>query len=219
MASWMRFKNEKEKINEILRLIEVFTFRVYVIGRRRADTGEALADRLAFDIHNNLAGYEKILEELKTMIAHYEGDLAFQTDLKISDLYEKLARRDLKYLLYEFEKFSREKAKEPIDFELESILVDKFDIEHIWASNTSVVPEGLETEHEENQNKLGNLTLASSAWNRSWKDKPFLEKRNSYADSSFKIQRELSESAEWRQKQIIDRESRLIKFALERWRI
>jgi uncharacterized protein with ParB-like and HNH nuclease domain len=41
IACWMKFKNEKEKMEEILRLIEVFTFRAYVIGRRRADTGEA----------------------------------------------------------------------------------------------------------------------------------------------------------------------------------
>jgi uncharacterized protein with ParB-like and HNH nuclease domain len=217
-ATWMRFKNDEEKLKEILRLVESFTFRVYVIGRRRADTGEALADRLSFKIHNNLVEFESICEELRGMISTYENDLNFQNDLKFTEFYDRLSRRDLKYLLFEYEKWLREQVREPIDFELEAILTDQFDIEHIWANNPDIIPSGLEQIHTDYKDKLGNLTIASAAWNRSWGNRAFSQKKAHYSGSSFRIQRELSSFNTWGQNEILDREDQLVAFALQRWK-
>jgi len=78
----------------------------------------------------------------------------------------------------------RQELREPIDFDLDAILTDKFDIEHIWANNPDVIPTGLEQVHDENKNRLGNLTIASASWDRSWGNHPLAKRvcttRNRY---------------------------------------
>jgi hypothetical protein len=219
IACWMRFKNEKEKMKEILRLIEAFTFRVYVIGRRRADTGEASVSRLAYNVHSNKLEYEQILKDLTELVSDYEDYSSFENDIKITDFYQRIAKRDQKYLLFEYEKFLREEAREPLDFDLETILGDKFDIEHIWADHPDVIPQGLEQIHEQHKHKLGNLTVASASWNRAWGNKPFDQKRAEYSKSILRVQRDLSGITEWGQKEILDREGKIVKFALKRWSV
>lgn len=218
IAVWMRFKNEKEKIKEILKLIELFILRVYVVGRRRADTGETSVCRLAYKVHNTKLNFGKILNNLKDTVFYYEDDQSFQNDLRFAQFYKRIARRDLKYLLFEYEKFLRKEADEPIDFELETILTDDFEIEHIWADNPDEVPSELEQIHEEHKHKIGNLTLASAPWNRRWGNKSFEKKRPYYSNSILRVQKELSSLEQWGQKDILAREEKLIKFALERWK-
>lgn len=219
VATWITFKHDEEKLREILKLVEVFTFRVYVVGRRRADTGEASACRLAYRIYSENLGFEEILHEIEVLIDYYEDDESFQSDMKLERFYKRTSGRDIKYLFYEYEKFLREQAEEPLEINLPSILSRKFEIEHIWADNPEDIPESLEDIHEQCKDKLGNLTIASEKWNKQWGNKPFAEKRNEYAKSSLRVQRELSIFNEWNQKTIEDRESKVIKFALQRWRI
>jgi uncharacterized protein with ParB-like and HNH nuclease domain len=218
-ASWMRFKSDALKMQEILRLVEVFTFRVYVVGRSRSDTGEVAVDRLAFKIHNNVVKFAEIVRELKDLIISYANDASFKSDLGIPEFFNRLARKDLKYLLFEYETFLRKQVGEPINLELKSVLREKYEIEHIWADNADVIPTGLERIHEEFKNKLGNLTITSASWNRSWGAKPFLGKLLEYKNSVFMSQRELSQYLQWGREEILHREDQLMKFALERWKI
>jgi len=221
IATWIRFRDKKEKIESILSLIEVIVFRVYAIGRRRADAGEGWLYDLAYKIHRENLEYERIIEELRELIRYYEDDRNFERDLKVENFYDRVARRDKMYLLFEHEKFLRERSQELLDIRLEGILTPKFEIEHIWADDPSKLnlSEDLKEIHEQYKDKLGNLTIAAKSWNARWGNEPYETKRKEYQNSILRVQKQLSEFEEWSKEQIEKRENEIIKFAIERWRI
>ena len=221
IATWIRFRNEKEKIESILSLIEVIVFRVYSIRRRRADTGESWLYDLAYRVHREDLQYNMIIKELGELIRYYEEDIDFERDLKVENFYDRIARRDKIYLLFEYEKFLREQSREPLDIRLEDILTPKFEIEHIWPDDASKLnlSEDLEEIHEQCKDKLGNLTIASKSWNARWGNESFETKRKEYQNSTLRIQKELSDFEEWNKEQIEKRETHIIKFAIERWKV
>ena len=199
-----------------MNVIEAFAFRVYAIGRRRSDTGMSALYDLAHKIHRGKNGYKELVRELKNLIHQYESDRDFERDLKVENFYSRIARRDIKYLLFEYEKFLRERVREPLDIKVENILTDKFEIEHIWARDPSklCLDEEMEKIHDQYKDKLGNLTIASRYWNSKWGNEPFERKRAEYANSILRIQKELSGFEEWGKEQIEERENKIIKFAL-----
>ena len=74
IACWLRFKEEKEKLLEVLRLIETMAFRVYAIGRRRADTGRNKLYDVAYQTYRQLINYKDLIANLKEFIRDYEPD-------------------------------------------------------------------------------------------------------------------------------------------------
>lgn len=227
LACWTKFKHEEDKLMEILRSIEVMIFRVYSIVRRRADTGRSRLYELAYKVHKNNLNYDSLVLELKGLIQRYSNDGLFEENLRYKYFYDRVAKDDIKYSLYEYERHLRKKLGEPLEFKLSEILKrDKlgtpyYEVEHISPKDPSELKlsnEELE-EYGEYVDKLGNLTLASKEWNRRWGKKPFSEKRREYGKSSLRVQLELANYEQWGKDQIKDRENRLVKFALERWRI
>lgn len=219
IASWIRFKKETGKLEGILSKIEDIVFRIYAIGRRRADTGEGWLYDLAYRVHKEKLGYDEIIDELSELIDYYEDDKDFGRDLRVENFYARVATRDTKYLLFEYERFLREQSREPLDIGLEDILQPTFEIEHIWAHDPSKL--GLSEEllevHEQYRDKLGNLTVASKSWNAQWGNQPFSFKRKSYRKSILRVQKELSDLRKWGRKQIDEREDKIIEFALTQW--
>ncbi len=128
------------------------------------------------------------------LINKYQGTKEFKLNLTAENFFDRVDTADKKYLLFEYEKFLREQAKEPLDIHLKNILSEKFEIEHVWARDTSKLNLSEESEdiHEHYQDKLGNLTLASDSWNSKWRNSPFADKKEDYKDSNLRVQRELS---------------------------
>lgn len=221
IATWIRFRKEEGKIESTSSLIEAIVFRVYAIGRRRADTGVGWLYSLAYRVHRENLEYEKIMEELRELIRYYEKDRDFERDLKVENFYSRVPNRDIRYLLFEYERFLREQSREPLDIRLKDILSDKFEIEHIWASDPSKLDlsEDLLEIHEQYKDKLGNLTIASKSWNSKWGNNPFDVKRKGYENSILRVQKELSDFNKWGKEQTEERESGVIKFALRKWKI
>jgi len=225
IACWIKFKNDKDKLINVLKLIEIMVFRAYAIVRRRADAGRSALYDLAHEVHRDFIDYHGLIRELKDLIQYYASDWLFERSLRAPDFYERVAGDDVRYLLYEYELFLRESCGERLEFTLREILSrDKhrrpeYEIEHIWPRDPSLL--GLsdeeKEEHEECVDKLGNLTLATKGWNRSMGNKPFSEKREKYKDSSLRVQRELASYETWGRKQIEEREDKIVKFALSRW--
>jgi len=221
IAIWIRYRMKKDKLDSILSKIETIAFRVYAIGRRRADSGEGWLYDLAYQINRGKVGYDGIMNELRQFIGEYEDDRDFERDLRVENYYDRVATRDKKYLFFEYERNLREEAKEPLNISLEDILEPKFEVEHVWADDPSKLglSEGLLEIHEKNKHKLGNLTLASKSWNARWHNEPFSIKRKEYRNSNLRVQRDLSHFYKWTQQRIRDRENRIIEFALKRWGI
>lgn len=227
IACWPRFQEEIERLKEILRLVEVIAFRVYAIGRRRADTGRGRLYDLAYEVREALRDYDGLISELKYLISRYEWNRQFETHLKTDDFYVRVAGRDIRYLLYQYESHLRKLKDEPLEFTLTEILSrddwgrPKYEIEHIWPQDPSLLglsKEELE-EHEQCVNRLGNLTLAAKGWNIRMGKKPFDKKCKKYGKSILRVQIELTSHKEWGKKQIDQREKELTQFTLGEWRV
>jgi uncharacterized protein with ParB-like and HNH nuclease domain len=221
IATWIRFREEKEKMEGILTLIETMAFRTYAIGRRRADTGESWLYNLAYKVHSENLGYDDIVNELRSVIRYYENDRAFERDLGVENFYRRVSSKDKKYLLFEYEKFLREQSGEPLDINLGDILTPDFEIEHIWASDPSKLnlSADLVEIHEQYKDKLGNLTIASQSWNSRWGNESFEVKKKEYQNSLLRVQKTLSDIEQWGKEQIEKRESGIVEFASSRWKI
>jgi len=226
MAYWMKHTKDEGELKVILRLIEAIVFRVYAIGRRRADAGRSNLYDLAHDIRQGSISHYQLIKSLKSLVKDYEWDARFEEHLRSNDFYDRALGNDIRYLLYEYEGFLRLEQGEPLEFALGEILSrdesrrPNYEIEHIWPQNPSKL--GLENgelkDHEQNVDKLGNLTLAAKGWNRRLGNEPFSKKCEEYKKSGFKIQRILPFYGEWGKKQIKEREEKLVNFAMKRWK-
>ena len=227
IASWLKFGGTPGHIKEICRLIEAFIVRVYLVGRYRSNTARSLFYRVAYRVHQGDWGYERLADKLKDMNLQCQTDWWFRQNLCREDFYNGLSSRNIKYFLSEYEIFLRTKGDIPLSARTqERILTSDYQVEHIWAQHPpSEMSEGEESEHRENIHRLGNLTIASQSWNNSMGNKPFEKKRcqpgnkPSYSNSSLQVQKELAELTMWDVEGISNRETKIIDFALQRWRV
>ena len=227
IASWLRFGDYGTSLKEILRLLETFIVRVYLVGGFKSNTGESRFNRMAHIVHRNETDYEGLLGMLRDVIRFYQNDEQFSWALGQENLYHRLNSRTIKYLLSEYEIHLSRK----VDVQLavatqEKILSSEYEVEHIWAQNPSIEMDvEQESEHQQNVHRLGNLTIASQAWNKSMGNKPFQEKRQqpgdrpSYSNSTLRVQRELAKLPSWEVDAINDREAAIVDFALQRWSV
>ena len=225
MASWLQFHNEPERMEKILRLMEAFVVRAYMVGGRRSDTGRSRFYQIARSVHLEEKGYDWLIGEFKKMIESYGDDDRFTRNLRSQDLYNGLGSRTIKYILTQYEILLRTGSDMPLVLEQqEKILSPDYEVEHIWSQTPSVpLKEEERSNLDANVHRLGNLTIASQSWNRSMGNKPFHEKKwqpgdkPSYSVSSLLVQRELAKCDTWNKSKIHKREDKIIAFALERW--
>ena len=232
IATWLRYGQEPAQMAEILKLIEAFTFRVYLVGKYRSNAAESRLHRMAYGVHRERWRYETLIAELKKVNREYRNDTAFEANLRTEDFYHRMSSHDKKYLLTEYEIRLGEIAKEKLTLPQEEILSssNKWQVEHIWPQNPSdwdEYDEAKKLSHEHNVHRLGNLTI--TAWNPSLGNKPFEEKRDgdpnstsklpAYVESDLRIQRDLRDYSEWTPQKIREREDAIVEFALERWKV
>ena len=72
-------------------------------------------------------------------------------------------------------------------------------------------------EHERNFDRIGNLNLTDQ--NLELSNKSFDKKKELYKNSSWQIERDLTNFEEWTKESINKREEELVRFAQERWNI
>jgi uncharacterized protein with ParB-like and HNH nuclease domain len=225
------FKDKPEYFFTILRLAEIFTFRVYIIGNRRSNTKQTTFFRLAYTLYQQKGKEEKekdsmfteIKNELVSAIGWYGSDTDFEANLKRANFYWDMQTHETKYFFYELERHKAKEAKEEFDISWDDI-EEKAQIEHIW----SRTPKGYDTWSDEQKSthsscvhKLGNLTI--TGWNQTlsnrdfWDTEDFTGKKPIYEKSNLRVQRELAQNDSWDKSKIEEREKDLIKFGLIRW--
>jgi len=165
---WIKIK-EKDFIKKLLQIIEIFSFRVYGIGKRRSYTAESALYRLAHQFNKDILEKVSLFEQILDTILRYEGDSNFKKNLD-NDFYSRISRKDITYLLFEYEKQLRIESGEPFEIKIDQYNSEDFDIEHIWAQNPRDLDEDQEDIHKEIVNRIGNLTIASEGWNKKWQD-------------------------------------------------
>ena len=225
IASWLRF--EGTRLETILKLLEAFIVRVYLVGRYRSDTASSRLNRIAYNVHRERLDYKGLIDKLRETIRYYHNDRQFKRSLGLSDFYQLLTSRTIKYLLSEYEIHLRRRVDVPLAVaSQENILSSDYEVEHIWAQSPSYemgVEE--ESQYQQNVHRLGNLTIASQSWNKSMGNKTFPEKQRqpdgmpSYSNSSLLVQRKLADLPTWNVLSIKDREAAIVEFALQRWAV
>ena len=227
IACWLRFRDDNPRLEKILKHLEIFVVRVYLVAGYRSDTGQTTINDIAHRVHQKALGYDGLLDELKEAIHNYCDDRRLVLALGWSDFYEYRSSRAIKYLLSEYELHLRRETDVPLAVSTqEDILSDAYEVEHIWAQHPSYEMEAEEeSEHQKNVHRLGNLTIIHNSWNKSMSNATFQEKQfqpdgaRSYANSDLRVQQELSELPAWDVDAIDKREVNIVKFALERWAV
>jgi len=220
---------DKKNYYEIVKLLEIFSFRVYGIGRKPSYTGRDWLYSLARDFKGD---FNKLKYDLREQILDYVGDKLFKEKLLSPYLYDDLNSLDRKYLFWKYENFLREN-EQPIaagmgeeEFKTQNPKF-KLTIEHIASQHPKVSTENLKLpemseEFQENfLHSLGNLTFDPNSANAS-KGNLGIEIKNSkyFIKAPFKIQNELNDFVienRWTKESITNRAQKILKFALEKW--
>lgn len=225
-----KYKLDNEiKFQKVIRLFEIYSFRVYGISNKRSNTGQPELYSLA----NSFKGdFDSLITSLKSEIISYSSEKEFEKQLNSSSFYRDVNNNDKNYLFWKYENYLRTnyqpKASEMSEDEFSTQDPKlKMTIEHI----TSQTPKnGLQFADLENENfkdellhSIGNLTIDpkssnSSKGNNVWGDKD----EKYFQKAPLKTQLELSDfvnenSKSWDENCIHSRASKIIKFALNHW--
>ena len=231
IAAWQKFGKDSQR-REILRLFEAFVFRLYRVVRRYSHTGRSGLNWWARQVHGGHLAFGDFLQGLRELTLDWASDDTFRRELSGTHCYGSLGTRTIKYLLAQYENKLGTELDEPLPVPLKEILSSEYETEHILPQHPAGgLGEDEMAAHQEIVHRLGNLTIASKAWNRKMGNRPFEEKRDGqgdsepgdkkicYRNSSLRVQSNLDTWEEWNESSIQERGATIIDFALERWRI
>lgn len=226
-AARLRYPRDGAFYVELLDACERYAARVFVIGQRRSNSGQARLYRLAHDLYCRALGPAEILKEISRLTWHYADDEVVRSGLSSSQNW--YWRSGHKYFLYEYELSLASRIDDVPPFETFSQGAKKGrTTEHIlpqspkWDSGDwSAFTEG---QHAELVHGIGNLVLTDD--NSTYGNHSFSRKKGAfdavkpcYATSRLAQERELSQLAAWTPDEIEDRRKRLTDWALERWNV
>ncbi len=233
LASLFNIKTQQNHIKDILKLCELFSFRVYEMNKRRADTGKNDLFRRAKDL---LQGRDVDFKVIKFYLAWYIDEYGnmnkFQSEM--DEMYRSPKKlwyyswSGLVYMLFEYEESLRAHSDKKVTYSFAS--KRNSSIEHIypqtpndryWTSRFKSKSPKKELLHS-----LGNLVLVSKERNSEYKNYGYDVKafgssiiKNAYANGSFSEIKLSREYTEWTPDIIKDRETKLMAFLKDRWKL
>lgn len=211
-----------KKFKRITKLLEIISFRVYGI-RKRKTNNKSILKRL-YELAQTFQGdFENLIICLKDLISEFCSDREFKQRLLSPDFYENISSTDLNYLFWQYENYLRLTEYSPntqIGFREYSGL----SIEHIIPQNPRELTDWMdETFWNKYVNSIGNLTLDLSWENRGKSNLDFNTKyRYFFCRSRFCCQREIKNftnvsTGEWDLVSIDTRTRKLVDFAMMYW--
>ena len=218
IASWLKYKKEPEVMKRILRLVESFMFRAYVVGGLRSNTARTYFYEAASNIHNGNWNTEVLIEKLKCLNRDYMDDVRFTSYLQSPEFVGRVSSAHIRYLFSEYETHLTGST-----LWRKRLLSPSYEVEHIWPTSSARrgLPSKIRRGRFENIDKLGNLTVVSKADNKLLGNKTFPQKTRIFGDGKARprIQTDLARIQSWDASVIKQREDKLVAFALERWSV
>jgi hypothetical protein len=224
----------KQQYQRVTRLMEIVSFRVWGVRRRRSDTGREKLYALARDFGGD---FSSLIAELKEFIEQSANDNEFRSKLLNPTLYKGIGPNDLRYLYWKYENHLRLKET-PIFGEMgydefkSADLQTRLSIEHIASQHpeevkvivdNSILPAMTKEFQEQWLHSLGNLTIDPSSANSS-KSNIGIELKNQkyFRKAPYKTQNELVDfmdpvNPRWNEDVIIKRRDKILEFALNHW--
>lgn len=233
LASLFNLKTKQAHILDILKLSELFSFRIYDMNNRRSDTGKNDLFRRA---HSLINGTDIEFKEIKYLLSWYID--TYGTYEKFTFETNELLRSPKKewyyswsglvYFFYEFEDSLRGSDDKKVNYSFAS--KKSSSIEHIlpqtatekyWLSHFKSKANKKEYIHS-----LGNLVLISKERNSSYKHFGYDKKafgtsdlKNAYVNGSFSEIKVARQYHEWTPDNIVDRQTELLEFLKIRWQM
>lgn len=222
--------HDPEKYLEILKLCELFAFRIYSWNHSRSNAGQALLFRLSNELATGKKTYDEASKRLREHLAYWCSTDDFKDEGPDEDPVTWYRWAGLRYFLYEYETALAseqrgtllvpwdELTSRDLQDSIEHILPQSISGQSYWEEKFT------ETRHAQYTHDLGNLTLTRH--NSTYLNKPFPEKKGSvnaeghcYAKSPFFVERELAQWENWDADAIDERRTRLLEWAKQRWAI
>ncbi|WP_394189359.1 DUF262 domain-containing protein [Pseudoalteromonas atlantica] len=226
-AAYLNCTAEEDEFESIVNTCEKYTFRMHALSKYRVDKNSAAILELA----NQVLLSTKTATDIRKRLS----ELMLKDD-PAGEVFVKLISGELNYknwnyiyyFLYEYELSLTPSTSRPIDY-----LDKKESIEHIlpqshrdndkWQSHWR---DGLKAERW--VHRIGNLvlTLDNPRLGRKFIDKKLFDEDSDYyyshdtkSTNSERYIKKYTDGSEWREKNILQRELDLVKFAVKRWTI
>lgn len=219
------FGEEKKKLEDLMRILEVVAFRNSLINTK-AD----LNSRLSPIIRDFDGDLEKLRESIRSKL----NDEGYWSDTRIKEFLgnDMYGNKVLHYLLWEYENHLQEKG-----YSVGQAEIENEEIEHI-SPRTPTDGQKIEIGYDVNEqgeydeefvekylNCIGNLMLIAKSHNASIGNSKFSEKLASYKKNpQLKQQAEIADIVEkmkdgerWGVEHIKERKDRIVEFALSNW--
>lgn len=225
MAAQMQWASEPEKYLEIVKLCELFAFRVYRAAEYRSNYRQAALFKIAYEVAHGME-FDDVIRRVKQEMNPWANS-RFDDFTNIEKPEQWFWWTGLKYFLYEYEqhlasargvlpKVSWEEigSRESIEHVLPQTITNRPYWQQYFDADT----------HKEYVDDIGNLVLTKD--NSSLGNKPFPDKKGTidaewpcYATSSLLQERELALQDDWTPKSIDERRARLLDWAKRRWHV
>lgn len=227
IATRVACPGDADRYLEMVDLAERYAFRVYRLIGRRADAGEAMLTRLAYELGRGERDFGSVVAEFKRTLLSYcsESDFAEAfADERENDCYHWSG---IKYFLFEYEQHLVGDDEVQIAWQQVERADREKTIEHILPqtpTNPYWTARFDDEALERYTHDLGNLVLTAD--NRSYGNRAFPQKRGSltaegpcYAQANLQSEREIAAWEEWTVQSIRERRQALASWAVERWKV
>jgi hypothetical protein len=237
ITAYDQYKQDSVSVTEdefctLLRKVETFIVRTYIIEQKSADTGRTraypLARRLYYSTEDhvpdsiNPLDIDGVVSRLEKYIHDYCSDSHLQTTLGEAEVYNyyQNRKRELRLLLYAYE-WDLEHRKEDIQFTMSEVVNnenDRFSIEHVWPQTPK---EGFDEETTElvhqHKHRLGNLALMTPEDNAVQGNDPFEDKKEEFDGSKIRMLGQIFANPTWDVATIEQREQEMLDVICDRW--
>lgn len=228
IATRLRYPDDGQKYLDMVRMCEVFAFRVYRLLRLRANTGESTLFRLANQLYAGHLSFDEALGSLRSTLLYYCPNPRFEERFRLDENQNNwYGWPGLKYLLYEYEEHlaKGEEVQLPWDYVerkgLESTIehiLPQTPVHEYWTSRFD------EDDRRALTHDIGNLCLTFN--NSVYGNKPFPEKKGEpgadrpcYANANLFMERRLARLEGWDREALISRRRDIVDWALSRWHV
>ena len=217
-----------EKYIDLLKSLELFSYRVFLWSDKRSHTGKSNFYRWAHDFFHKKYNLDSILEEIAGLVNYHSNESGFRKNLQDgpNDWYSHWHhRRLLKYTLYEYElwllEFEGKSAAPKLawsdlnDASLEHILPQSPENNSAWRKQWS------DSEMDLYLHDISNIVLTRD--NPNYRNFDFARKKgvsgagHCYANSDIRQERKISEFDDWTPANCQKRREDLVSWILDRW--
>jgi hypothetical protein len=227
IACRLKFPADHAKYLALLKISEIFAFRVYRIMQKRSDAGQATLFQLGYSLYNDEKKFQEVLFEIRRLALSHCTNADFAEDCAIDDVESDwYSWNALKYVLYEYEEHLAGKHGVKVSWDVFDTADPQRTIEHILpqTADTKFWRERFDrAQRRRFTHDIGNLCLTED--NSAYGNNPFPDKKGQpgkgrcYSNSNLFQERELAQYDDWTEETVLRRREKFIKWYLDRWHL